>query len=86
MTPFDTPANAIALEGFSLVVAGVGLGLAGGMVVTRLMESMLYGISPLDATTWALAVLLMAVAAVAAGLIPARRAARVDPIIAIQTE
>jgi ABC-type antimicrobial peptide transport system permease subunit len=50
------------------------------------MESMLYGISPLDATTWALAVLVMATAAMAAGLIPARRAARVDPVIAMQTE
>jgi ABC-type antimicrobial peptide transport system permease subunit len=64
----------------------VVLGLAAGTAVTRLMESMLYGISPLDATTWALAVLVMATAAMAAGLIPARRAARVDPVIAMQTE
>jgi predicted permease len=76
----------VALEGFRLVVAGVVIGLAGGAVVTRLMESMLYGISPLDVSTWALAVLLMTLAAMVAGLIPARRAAKVDPVIAMQTE
>jgi predicted permease len=76
----------VAFEAFRLVIAGVVLGLAAGAAVTRLMESMLYGISPLDATTWALAVLVMATAAMAAGLIPARRAARVDPVIAMQTE
>jgi ABC-type antimicrobial peptide transport system permease subunit len=76
----------VAFEAFRLVIAGVVLGLAAGTAVTRLMESMLYGISPLDATTWALAVLVMATAAMAAGLIPARRAARVDPVIAMQTE
>lgn len=56
------------------------------MMVTRLMESMLYGISPLDAGTWAVAALLMTAAAMAAALIPARRASKVDPLTAIQTE
>jgi predicted permease len=76
----------VALEGLRLVAIGVVLGLAGGAVATRLMESMLYGVSRLDASTWVLAVLVMTVAALAAGLIPARRAARVDPLIAMQTE
>jgi putative ABC transport system permease protein len=62
------------------------LGLVGGLLVTRLMESMLYGTSPLDLSTWLLAVLLMIAAAMAAALIPARRASRVDPLIAIQAE
>ena len=75
-----------AMEGFVLVISGVAIGLAGGLAVTRLMEFMLYGISPLDLGTWALAALLMIAAAMAAAVIPARRAARVDPLIAIQTD
>ena len=76
----------VTRDALKLVGAGVVLGLFGGMLVTRLMESMLYGTSPLDASTWLLAVLLMAVAAMAAALIPARRASKVDPLIAIQAE
>ena len=75
-----------AMEGFRLVAWGVALGLAGGLAVTRLMAFMLYGISPLDVGTWALAALLMVAAAMAAAVIPARRAARVDPLIAIQAD
>jgi predicted permease len=75
-----------AMEGFRLVALGVALGLAGGTVVTRLMEFMLYGVNPLDAPTWALAVLLMSGAAMLAAVIPARRAARVDPLVAIQCD
>lgn len=76
----------IAMEGFRLVAAGVMVGLVGGAAVTRLMEFMLYGISPLDVTTWALAALLMMTAAMAAAVIPARRAAKVDPLVAMQME
>jgi putative ABC transport system permease protein len=75
-----------ALEGLRLVLAGVALGLVGGMVVTRLMTFMLYGVSPLDISTWAFASLAMIVAALVAALIPARRASRVDPLVAIQNE
>jgi predicted permease len=76
----------VTREALVLVSAGIVLGLAGGTVVTRLMESMLFGISPLDAVTWIVAAGLMATAAMAAALIPARRASRVDPLIAIQAE
>jgi predicted permease len=76
----------VTRDALKLVGAGVVLGLFGGMMITRLMESMLYGTSPLDASTWILAVLLMTAAAMAAALIPARRASKVDPLIAIQTE
>jgi ABC-type antimicrobial peptide transport system permease subunit len=50
------------------------------------MTFMLYGVSPLDAVTWTLAVALMAVAGLLATLVPARRATRVDPLIAIRAE
>ena len=76
----------VTREALKLVAAGVFLGLVAGMMVTRLMESMLYGISPLDLSTWSAAALLMLVAAMLAALIPARRASKVDPLIAIQAE
>ena len=76
----------VAGEGFRLVATGVILGLAGGTAVTRLMTFMLYETSPLDATTWLLSPLVMIAAAMAAALIPATRASRVNPIIAIQAD
>jgi ABC-type antimicrobial peptide transport system permease subunit len=75
-----------AMEGLKLVVVGVVLGLAGGAVVTRLMTFMLYGTSPLDPLAWTGAAALMGLAAIAAAVIPALRAARVDPVVAIQVE
>ena len=75
-----------AMQGFVLVVLGVVLGLLGGMAVTRLMTFMLYGTSPLDAVAWAGAAAIMVVAGVAAAVVPALRAARVDPLVAIQVE
>ena len=76
----------VAMEGFRLVALGLVFGLAGGLAVTRLMTFMLYGVSPLDATAWALAAFAMFGAAMLAAVIPARRAARVDPLVAIQAE
>ena len=62
------------------------LGLAGGALVTRLMTFMLYGTSPLDPMTWMAAAGIMVLAAMAAAVVPSLRAARVDPIVAIQAE
>jgi len=76
----------IAAEGMRLVLAGVAIGFVGGAAVTRLMTFMLYGVSPLDATTWILAALLLVAAALGATLVPALRATRVDPLIAIRVE
>jgi ABC-type antimicrobial peptide transport system permease subunit len=58
----------------------------GGFAVTRLIVFMLYGVSPLDVTTWVIAVLLMVAAAMVAAIVPASRAARVDPLIAMRAE
>jgi putative ABC transport system permease protein len=85
-SPRGTIVRLIAMDGFRLVIAGVILGLAGGAAVTRLMAFMLYGISRLDQTTWLVAVALMIISAMAAAMIPAWRAARVDPLVAIQIE
>ncbi|AHG92229.1 permease (plasmid) [Gemmatirosa kalamazoonensis] len=76
----------VTRDGLALVVAGVVLGLAGGAGVTRLMEFMLYGVSPLDVVAWSGAALLMIAAGALATLVPARRATRVDPTIAMRAE
>jgi putative ABC transport system permease protein len=69
-----------------LVAGGLVLGLIGGAAATRLMTFMLYGVNPLDKMTWALALLVMVAVGLAATLVPAARAMRVDPIIAIRAE
>ena len=76
----------ILAQGSRLIVSGVGLGIAAGLPITRLMAGLLYGISATDPLTFAgVALLLMAVALLACYL-PARRAMRVDPLIALRYE
>lgn len=75
-----------ALDGVKLVASGVAVGVLGGIAVTRLMVFMLYDVSPLDAAAWLAAVAILTLAALVAAIIPARRAARVDPLVAIQTD
>jgi putative ABC transport system permease protein len=73
-------------EGFLLTAIGLSLGLAGAALFTRYLKGLLYGLEPLDPGTFAgVAVLFAAVAALAA-LIPARRAMRIDPLVALRTE
>jgi hypothetical protein len=76
----------MALEGMRLVGIGIILGSLGGAAVTRFITFALYGVSPLDGTTWVLSLLLMVLAGVVASLVPARRATRVNPLIAIQVD
>jgi predicted permease len=73
-------------EGARLIALGVLIGLAGGYATTRLLESLLYGVSPLDPRAWALATLLLASVGLLAAVLPAARAARVDPVVAMQAE
>jgi putative ABC transport system permease protein len=70
----------------ALMAAGVALGSAGAFALTRLMAGMLYEIRPTDAATFFGAALLLAIVAVAAGLVPAWRATRVDPLLALRAE
>jgi putative ABC transport system permease protein len=73
-------------EGMTLVAAGLALGVAVAVAGTRLLTTFLYGIEPTDATTFiGIALLLMAVA-LAANYLPARRAARTDPMQALRAE
>ena len=72
----------------SLTIVGIGLivGLAGSLVVTRLMTTLLYRVSANDLSTYAMVILLLSVAALLASFIPARRAMKIDPMVALRYE
>jgi predicted permease len=76
----------VARGGMRLLGIGVLAGVIGGALATRVLASLLYGVSPADAPTWILATLSLVTAGAVALVIPAARAARVDPIIAIRAE
>ncbi len=73
-------------HGLKLTLIGVGLGVASGLALTRFMSSLLFGISANDPLTFAGVAVSLTVVAVVACLIPARRAMRVDPMIALRYE
>jgi predicted permease len=73
-------------RGVILVGAGLAIGLAGALGVTRLMESLLFGISPLDPVTFTAMPIVLGAAAVLASYLPARRAAAVDPIETLRAD
>ena len=74
----------VVRQGFTLVAVGAAAGLAGAFAAGRAIESQLYGVSPADATSFAGAAALLAVAAMLAAWLPARRATHVDPVIALR--
>ena len=73
-------------QGMRLVFIGVGIGLVAALAATRLLRSMLFDVSSSDPLTFGLIALLLLGVSVLAIWIPARRATRVDPIIALRAE
>jgi ABC-type antimicrobial peptide transport system permease subunit len=76
----------VAAQGTRLVIAGVVLGLGGSFLVLRVIQSMLFGASPIDLPIFGAVAALLAAVAFVAVWIPARRATRVDPMEALRAE
>ena len=76
----------VTREGFQLIAIGVAIGLMGSVAATRLLSAMLYGVSPLDRATWVATTVTLVAIGLVATLVPAVRATRADPLLAIRSE
>jgi putative ABC transport system permease protein len=76
----------VVRQGLTMALIGVLLGLAGAFGSTRLLSGWLYGVSPLDARTFALSAVAMLAIAALASYLPARRAAQVDPLVSLRMD
>ena len=76
----------IMKEGAKFSFSGIVLGLAGAFMVTRLLAGQLFGVAPLDPATFVAVSAVMAAVTMAACYIPARRAMRVDPMVALRND
>jgi predicted permease len=79
-------AGMVVRGGMSIAVVGIAAGLAGALLATRFMESLLFGVAATDPATFGATAGLLAVMALVAAYVPARRAARVDPLISLRSE
>jgi putative ABC transport system permease protein len=73
-------------EGFRLTLIGTAIGIAAAVGLTRLMSTMLFGVRPTDVATYVTVAGLLAMVSLVAGYLPARRAANVDPMVALRDE
>jgi predicted permease len=76
----------VVRRGMLVAAAGGAVGLAGALVATRAMRALLYEVSPADPLTYVFAAVVIGLVALGASLIPARRATRVDPVVALRAE
>jgi ABC-type antimicrobial peptide transport system permease subunit len=76
----------IVRQGLVVAVLGVAAGLAGAFVLTRFMNTLLFGVHPTDPLTFVAIAAALAMVAVLASYVPARRAARVDPMVSLRSE
>jgi putative ABC transport system permease protein len=73
-------------QGFKLTMVAVGIGIIGALALVRFLSSLLYGVRPLDPLTFVAAALALTAAALLATYLPARRATKVDPMVALRYE
>ena len=73
-------------QSLALTAVGILIGLAGAAALTRYLESMLFGLTPLDPTTWGAVSVLFAMVAAVAAYVPARCAMTIDPMRALRAE
>jgi predicted permease len=71
-------------DGARMTLVGIGIGVVAAVILTRLMAGMLYGVAPTDPVTFAMVALFLSGVALLACYIPARRASRVDPVVALR--
>jgi ABC-type antimicrobial peptide transport system permease subunit len=76
----------VVWEGLALVAAGGAIGVAGALAATRLLRTMLFDLSPSDPVTYVTIIGVLVAAVVTASWIPARRASRVDPVVALRAD
>jgi putative ABC transport system permease protein len=76
----------ILRQGLALSVLGVGVGISASLAGTRVLRGLLYGVAPTDPATFAAVAFLLVAVALVACLIPARRAMKVDPMVALRYE
>jgi putative ABC transport system permease protein len=76
----------VVLHGLKIGILGIIFGVAGALALSRVMSSLLYGVSSTDPATFALVAVMVGVVVLFASLVPARRATRVDPMVALRYE
>jgi len=85
----STPAGVLRLvigDGMRVTTIGIVIGVAAAVFGTRYLQTLLFGVTPTDRATYAAMIAALAVVALLASFLPARRAARVDPMTALRTE
>jgi putative ABC transport system permease protein len=76
----------VVMRGVALAGVGIGIGVAASLLLTRVITSLLYGVSPSDPVTFVAVPIALIAMAMLASYLPARRAANIDPMVALRYE